>query len=156
MVSILIQAHNAEATIARAVRSVRSQTSASIILADDHSTDRTVAIALDVGGPQLRVVRPDTRWTVAAVRQTALAAATTPLAVWLDADDELLPGRVGRLIRVLEHEPCDFVWDAAEIADGQPRQRRHLVGVGRGHTRISRVAQQPGRVPRATQPVDRS
>ena len=73
MVSILIPARNAEATIARALQSVRSQTFAPIILADDHSTDRTVEVACDLAGSQLQVVRPDTRCTVAAVRQTALA-----------------------------------------------------------------------------------
>ena len=119
MVSILIPARNAEATIARALQSVLSQTSAPIILADDHSTDRTVEVACDLAGSQLQVVRPDTRCTVAAVRQTALAATQTPLAVWLDADDELLPGRVDRLVSVLETDRCDFVWDAAEMANGK-------------------------------------
>ncbi len=114
-VSILIPARNADATIARAIASVRSQTAAPLIVVDDFSTDRTVEVAKDVGGQTLRVVRPRGRGTVASVRMLALAETRTPFAVWLDADDELLPGRVDRLVQVLEAEGSDFAWDAAEL-----------------------------------------
>ena len=115
-VSVLIPARNADATIARAIASVRSQTAAPVIVVDDFSTDRTVEVAKDVGGDALRVVRPHDRGTVASVRMHALAETRTPFAVWLDADDELPPGRVDRLVRVLDAERSDFVWDAAELA----------------------------------------
>jgi tetratricopeptide (TPR) repeat protein len=43
--------------------------------------------------------------------------------IWLDADDEFLPGRVARLIALAEEFNADLVFDGAELWDGLTRQK---------------------------------
>ena len=116
-VTIAVVARDAEATIARCMRSALAQGGA-ILLVDDHSTDTTAARARSVAGSRLQVVSPDRHETIGRARQTAIDAVTTPFLMWIDADDEAQPGRAGRLLSRLEHEGADLVYDAADLHDG--------------------------------------
>ena len=100
----MIAARNAAATIERAMESAVAQDGCSIVLVDDFSTDDTVALAKEIGGTRLGVVRPARHQSLGLTRQAGLDAVTTPFGVWLDSDDELLPGRVARLIGALESD----------------------------------------------------
>jgi len=114
--TIAIAARNAEHTIQRAVRSALAQRDYPILLVDDHSSDDTVSLAQAVGGTRLDVVRPLEHRTLGYARHTGLLAVRTPVIVWLDADDELLPGRIDRLVRALEG--ADIAADGTEVVDG--------------------------------------
>ncbi|MGB0370710.1 MAG: glycosyltransferase [Opitutales bacterium] len=114
--TVLIPAWNAEDTIERALLSIGKDVP--VVLVDDFSTDETVIRAESVGLAGLKVVRPPEKRGLGLVRQTALDAVETPYAVWLDADDEFLPGRLERVIAPLRAGPCDFVSDAQELVDG--------------------------------------
>jgi tetratricopeptide (TPR) repeat protein len=116
--TILIAARNAERTIGRAVRSALKQGNFPVLLIDDHSTDDTVAIARKED-PEIFVVRPPFHGMLGFTRQHGLAFVRTPFAVWLDADDELLPGRVDRLIRAMKDMGTDLAFDSLELVDGQ-------------------------------------
>jgi glycosyltransferase involved in cell wall biosynthesis len=118
--TVLIAARNAAATIARAVLSVRDEADA-IVLVDDGSTDATVSVAREAGGDTLSVV---TRMTpdgsggpLGATRELGLRHVTTPFAAWLDADDEFVPGRIGRLSDALRRG-ADVVADETSLVDG--------------------------------------
>lgn len=91
-VTVLIAARNAEATIRRAIRSVRTQSSGPIILVDDFSEDETVKLARLESATNLTVVRPPHHGALGFTRQCGLNAIETPLTLLLDADDALLPG----------------------------------------------------------------
>jgi glycosyltransferase involved in cell wall biosynthesis len=114
--SVMIAARNAEATIERALASVRDEADR-IILIDDGSTDSTVERARDTAGPQLQVMTRPHHGPLGATRQAALAHVTTPFAAWLDADDEFVPGRIPRLIASLERG-TDVVADATILVEG--------------------------------------
>lgn len=114
--SVLIAARNAAATIERAVRSACSQ-SDEVILVDDWSTDATLARAREAGGRRLRVVRPVTHVGLGDTRQNALDALRTDIGVWLDADDELMPGRIDR-VRAAIATGSDLVADDIDVYDG--------------------------------------
>lgn len=116
--TILIAARNAEHTIERAVRSAVTQENCKVLLVDDFSSDDTVALARRAGRKRLEVIRPAEHTTLGATRQTALNAVSTPFGVWLDADDEFLPGRVERLVTALECDGADFASDAIDLFDG--------------------------------------
>lgn len=116
-VSILIVARNAAATIERAVRSALAQ-GGPIVLVDDHSSDDTAAIAQSVAGRRVEVIAPERHETIGLARQTAIEAVRTRYAMWVDADDEALPGRAARLLARLEDEGADLVFDAADLHDG--------------------------------------
>ena len=115
--TILIVARNAAATVARAVASCLEEADCPIVLVDDGSTDATGALARTAGGGRLTVVRQEAPHGVSRARQRALDEARTPFAAWLDADDEWIPGRATRLLRLLEsgHE---LATESIDLHDG--------------------------------------
>ena len=118
LATIVIAARNAASTIERAVRSAILQGSLPIVLVDDYSSDDTVARAIQAGGTRLKVVRPPSHQSLGLTRQTGLEAVETPYGVWLDSDDEFLPGRVDRLVGALARDQGDLASDAIELCDG--------------------------------------
>jgi glycosyltransferase involved in cell wall biosynthesis len=125
--TIVIAARNASSTIERAVQSAIIQRNCPILLVDDFSSDDTVGRARSVAGSRLRVVRPTEHRSLGVTRQAGLDAVETPFAVWLDADDEFLPGRVERLVWALRRDNADLATDDIELFDGtSPLFLKHL------------------------------
>ena len=115
--TILIVARNAARTVARAVDSCLPEAGCPIILVDDGSTDATGALARAAGGGRLTVVRREAPHGVSRARQRALDETRTPFAAWLDADDEWIPGRAARLLRLLE-SGHDLATESIDLHDG--------------------------------------
>jgi len=100
-VAVLVAAYNAQATIARAVRSALAQPEvAEVCVIDDASSDDTVAAAqaCDDGAGRLTVLRQAKNAGPSAARNAGLAATQAPWVCVLDADDFLLPGRMAGLL----------------------------------------------------------
>jgi succinoglycan biosynthesis protein ExoU len=99
--AIIIAAYNAEATIARAVRSALAQPEArEVCVIDDASTDATVeaARACDDGSGRLLVIVQDANAGPSAARNRGIDATTAPWIGILDADDYILEGRLARML----------------------------------------------------------
>lgn len=125
-VTILIPARNAAATIRRAATSAAQQAGGRILLLDHGSTDGTPELASETC-PGIEILRFDPSLTLGALRQAGLEAVCTEFGVWLDADDELLPGRCQRLVEHLERQPADLAFDEIALHDGtNGRLLRHL------------------------------
>jgi glycosyltransferase involved in cell wall biosynthesis len=120
--TVVICARNAVTTIARAVRSAVRQ-GGPVLLIDDWSHDHTADVARSIGGAALRIVRPEVHRTLGYARLKGAGAVSTPWLQWLDADDELLPGRAERLLDRAHGERWDAVWDAAELYSGETATR---------------------------------
>ena len=139
-ITTTICAYNAEKTIGRAVSSARAAGDNPILLVDDFSDDNTVAIAAEIAGDHLTVVRPHSKLGIGNARQTALDYLETPYALWLDADDELLPDRPARLLDILETQSADLVYDSGVLVseDGQqtPLQMPDFLRENDGHLRL--------------------
>jgi glycosyltransferase involved in cell wall biosynthesis len=90
---------------------------ARLVLIDDHSTDDTVAKARAAGGPRLQIVRAGDPGGIAMARQAGLDACETEFAAWLDADDEWVPGRMGRLGAMLAGG-YDVAVESIDLFDG--------------------------------------
>jgi teichuronic acid biosynthesis glycosyltransferase TuaG len=107
-VSVITPAYQAQATIARAVRSVRTQSFQSweMVVVDDGSTDSTTdtAIIAASGDHRVRVVKQANAGTGAA-RNRGLAEARGEYIVFLDADDELLPDYMDRQLDLITRRP---------------------------------------------------
>lgn len=116
--TIVIAARNAAATIARAVASARAEGCARIVLIDHASTDATVALARTAGGETLEIVAAPVAARLGAVRQLGLEAVRTEFGMWLDADDEIVAGRVPRLIDRLVRDEADLAYDEVDLHDG--------------------------------------
>jgi glycosyltransferase involved in cell wall biosynthesis len=140
--TILIPARNAASTIERAVASARAQDPAHILLIDHASDDDTVERASRAGGGRLSVVAAPAAARLGAVRQMGLDAVATPFGMWLDADDELMPGRAERLLARLREDDAELAFDEADLHDGATGRflRRlpfpNLLGEGRQIVRV--------------------
>ena len=102
LVSILIPAYNAEQWIADTLRSAIAQTweRKEIIVVDDGSTDRTLAVARQFESEQVRVVAHEHQGA-AATRNTALSLSQGEYIQYLDADDLMAPDKIARQLETL-------------------------------------------------------
>ena len=124
--TILMAARDASATIERAMASCVAEPDCQLILIDDHCTDDTVAKARAIAGARLRVLQAPDPGGIPIARQAGLDAIETELATWVDADDEWVPGRAERMIRMLD-SGVDVSVDAFDLYDGATGERlRHL------------------------------
>lgn len=93
-VSVIIPAHNAEATLEATLNSVVRQTHAvwEAVIIDDGSTDRTRALAEDWARRDQRVsVLYQEQSGVSAARNRGLREARCPFVLFLDSDDRIAP-----------------------------------------------------------------
>lgn len=125
-VSVIIPAHNAAATIAETLDSLRAQTLADweAIVIDDGSTDATWAIAAHYAARDARIrVLRQSHSGVSTARNAGVQAAHTDWLLFLDADDWILPAHLQRMSEVLATDPtldavhCGWVRVAS---DGTP------------------------------------
>jgi glycosyltransferase involved in cell wall biosynthesis len=95
-VSVVIPAYNRERMLRRALESVLAQrpAPAEIVVVDDASTDRTAAVAQELGAT---VVRHERNAGEGAARNSGIAAAGQPWIALLDSDDEWLPHHLASL-----------------------------------------------------------
>jgi glycosyltransferase involved in cell wall biosynthesis len=100
---VVIPCYNQARFLPLAIRSASNQSPATVecIVIDDGSTDETAAVAREHG---VRVIRQPNRG-LSAARNAGLVAARGEFVVFLDADDELLPGAIARSVEMLTSNP---------------------------------------------------
>ncbi|NLX23846.1 MAG: glycosyltransferase [Phycisphaerae bacterium] len=101
-VSLIVPCRNGQRTLGEALETVFAQTVPpfEVLLIDDGSQDRSVAIARSFG-PQVRVLRNPSRGPGAA-RRLGVSQARGQFIAFVDADDWLDPTKHERQLRVLE------------------------------------------------------
>jgi glycosyltransferase involved in cell wall biosynthesis len=107
LVSIVVPVHNGEAFIDDALRSVLGQTYPylDIIVVDDGSMDRTYD-RVAAYAPRVKCLRHASRsGSASAPRNTGLRHAVGECIAFLDADDILLPDRIGNQVEFLSSHP---------------------------------------------------
>ncbi|MBV1901494.1 MAG: glycosyltransferase [Kordiimonadaceae bacterium] len=119
--TIAIVAHNAEATIERAVLSARQMGDYAILLVADGCTDATVKNALRAGGECLTVAQLTPNQGVGAARAQAISQIQTPYGLWLDADDECMPSRAEDMLIHLK-AGADMVLDSGVLVSSATGQ----------------------------------
>jgi glycosyltransferase involved in cell wall biosynthesis len=127
LVSVVIPAYNAEATLARAIGSALSQdwTPKEIVVVDDGSNDRTRAVAESFGGAVRYIHQPNAG--AAAARNRGIQESRGELIAFLDADDEWLAGRLRSCLTPAILSPnvgLIWCWTYHQRLDG----RRELFG----------------------------
>lgn len=104
LVSILIPAYNAQESVADSLRSALAQTwdHKEIIVVDDGSRDRTLALARQFESKQIRVVSQENQGAAAA-RNKCFSLCQGSYIQWLDADDLLGTDKISRQMAAI-HE----------------------------------------------------
>lgn len=126
MVSVIVPAYNAAATLAETVASAQAQSHAAleIFVVDDGSKDDTAAIAdrLAASDDRITVIRR-VNGGVARARNTALARARGAFVAWLDADDLWHPAKIAAQLSVFETaaQPLAFVYTGYRLIDVEDR-----------------------------------
>ena len=106
--SVVVPAYNAEATIDRAIWSIRDQTMAycEIIVVNDGSTDKTLKRLKGhaIADERIRIVEIEHSGIVEALNRGVLES-RTDIIVRMDADDEMVPHRLQTQLDYLEEHP---------------------------------------------------
>jgi glycosyltransferase involved in cell wall biosynthesis len=97
--SIVTPVFNREAEVVRCLHSCVRQESADfeVVVVDDGSTDRSYDAAASVLDPRIRLLRHSSNQGQGPARNTAVRAARGEWVIFLDSDDELLPGGLAQV-----------------------------------------------------------
>jgi glycosyltransferase involved in cell wall biosynthesis len=92
--SIVIPAYNRESEIVRAVNSclVQSFADFEVVVVDDGSTDGTAAAVEGIQDPRIVLIRHEQNKGVCSARNTGIEYSRGEWVIYLDSDDELVPG----------------------------------------------------------------
>ncbi|HUY68303.1 MAG TPA: glycosyltransferase family 2 protein [Alphaproteobacteria bacterium] len=117
-VAVIIPAHNAAATVGRAVRAALAEPEAiEVIVVDDASVDETAttAHAADDGSGRLKILTEPRNAGPSAARNRAIRESVAPWIAVLDADDFFRPGRLKNLLAYADK--ADLIADDAGRVD---------------------------------------
>jgi glycosyltransferase involved in cell wall biosynthesis len=105
LISVVIPTYNAASFLPEAIESVRRQTRSvdEIIIVDDGSTDNTEQVVHQLG-PDITLIRQSNAGPAVA-RNLGIAAAKGKYIAFLDADDQWLPNKIERQMRIMERFP---------------------------------------------------
>ena len=103
MISVVIPLYNKEESIAQSLGSVLSQSYADfeVVLVDDGSTDGSVSVVESIHDPRIRLIRQENGGPSKA-RNTGVKNARGEWILFLDADDELLPGALEYFAKLIQ------------------------------------------------------
>lgn len=124
-ISIVVPVYNRASTIAATLQSAIAECrdGDEIILVDDGSKDDSNAViqALATDNPLIRAVHQENRG-VSAARNHGASLARNDIIMFLDSDDEILPGALDR-VREVFREKIDFCWSSVKYQahDGATR-----------------------------------
>jgi len=107
-VSVIIPTYNRARLIKRAIQSVLNQTyqDFEIIVVDDGSTDNTEEVVKSFNDPRIRYIRHEKNKGTAAARNTGIKAARGKFIAFQDSDDEWLPEKLEKQMKVFENAPA--------------------------------------------------
>ena len=126
-VDVVIPVFNGERFLEQAIASVLDQSlvPAKVLVVDDGSTDSSREIAMRFGNPVSCLAQANQG--PSAARNRGIAAASSEWVAFLDADDYWMPGRLERMLDVVERNPdVDFIYTGLTriAADGSEEPLR--------------------------------
>jgi glycosyltransferase involved in cell wall biosynthesis len=106
-VSIIIPTFNRADLIPRSIKSVLNQTymDFELIIVDDASTDNTEDIIQNIDDSRLRYIKHEENRGGSAARNTGIRAAQADFIAFQDSDDEWLPEKLDKQMRIFEDAP---------------------------------------------------
>ena len=103
LVSVIVPVYNVENYIAQTIDSVLQQTYTNfeILVIDDESPDRSVAIIREFDDPRIKIISQENRG-LAGARNTGIRHAQGDYLAFLDSDDLWLPDKLARHVKHLD------------------------------------------------------
>ena len=133
MISVIMAAYNAAATIEEAVKSVTAQTLKDweLIIADDGSTDKTFAIAaqLAAGDKRITVIKNEKN---IGVSETRLKAAEESHGEWiaiLDSDDAWEPDKLSKELLLAQKTGAELIYTGSAFMDETGNRQDYILHV---------------------------
>lgn len=123
MISVIIPLYNKEPIIERTIRSVLSQDydDFEVVVVNDGSTDHSADIVRSIDDSRIRLIEQENGGPSKA-RNTGVKNVKGEWIVFLDADDELLPGALKRFAEESErHSDADFIASPFYNDNGEER-----------------------------------
>ena len=112
MISVVIPLYNKEASIAQSLKSVLSQEydDFEVVIVDDGSTDGSVGVVEAMNDPRIRLIKQENGGPSKA-RNTGVKNAKGEWILFLDADDEMLPGALEYFAKnINKHNDTSFIF----------------------------------------------
>ncbi len=113
LVSIIMPSYNRENTIARAIKSVSNQTYVDyeLIIVDDGSTDNTEELIKGLNNDKIIYIKHKINRGAATARNTGLKIARGEYIAFQDSDDEWMPDKLEKQIKVMDsYKESDVVY----------------------------------------------
>jgi glycosyltransferase involved in cell wall biosynthesis len=106
-VSVIIPTYNRAEFLRNSVSSVLEQTfkDFELIISDDASSDKTKEYVEGLSDPRVRYICNETNQGVAAARNNAFTISKGRYIAFLDDDDQWLPGKLEKQLRIIEKSP---------------------------------------------------
>lgn len=108
-VSVIIPTYNRAHLVDRAIQSVLNQTyqDFELIVVDDGSTDSTEEVVRSIKDPRIRYTRHNQNRGGSAARNSGIKMARGKYIAFQDSDDEWLPEKLDKQMRVFENAPAE-------------------------------------------------
>lgn len=106
MISVIIPLYNKELIIEKSLHSVLSQDydDFEVVIVNDGSTDKSAEIVKSIDDPRIRLIEQENGGPSKA-RNTGVKNAKGDWIVFLDADDEFLPGALKKFCNLIQNHP---------------------------------------------------
>ena len=121
MISVVIPLYNKDSSIAQSLKSVLSQEydNFEVVIVDDGSTDGSVGVVEAINDPRIRLIKQENGGPSKA-RNTGVKNAKGEWILFLDADDEMLPGAIEYFAqKIKEHTEVDMFLGEVIINNGK-------------------------------------
>jgi glycosyltransferase involved in cell wall biosynthesis len=121
--SIIVPVYNRERLIGRCLESLLSQDFGDfeLVLVDDASTDRSLARMREHRDGRIRILEQKINLGVGPARNAGAAAARGDWIIFVDSDDELVPGALARIHELASGAPAEIqsLWFRSRLDDGR-------------------------------------
>jgi len=110
VISIILPTFNRAKIVSRSIRSVLNQTykEFELIIIDDGSADCTQELISKIKDSRIRYIKHEKNKGAAAARNTGIKAAQYDLIAFQDSDDEWMPEKLEKQIKVMSSLPDDY------------------------------------------------
>lgn len=134
-VSVIIPTHNRSELLKTAVKSLENQSHQNfeIIIIDDFSTDDTVEVVSQMKDDRIIFLKHDINKGGSEARNTGIKRATGRFIGFLDSDDQWLPDKLEKQLKLFENQPdVGVIYTGVQVVNENNQPTRKIVPEYRG------------------------